>query len=68
MDRMSQNGFIQTKDTERLGLDARFWRTTAALTFLMFATSLMNGVVFPLFDPIFPTRATFPSPPTRAYS
>jgi DNA-binding CsgD family transcriptional regulator len=30
-----------------------FWRATVALALLMFATSLMNMVVFPLFDTIF---------------
>lgn len=33
--------------------DARFWRVTAALAFMTFSVSLMNQVVFPLFDSIF---------------
>lgn len=33
--------------------DASFWRVTAALTLITFSVSLMNQVVFPLFDPVF---------------
>jgi len=33
--------------------DAAFWRVTAALALISFSISLMNQVVFPLFDPVF---------------
>lgn len=35
------------------GVGNVFWRATVALALLMFATSLMNMVVFPLFDTVF---------------
>ena len=33
--------------------DVAFWRVTVALALMMFSVSLMNQVVFPLFDPVF---------------
>lgn len=33
--------------------DASFWRVTVALALMTFSVSLMNQVVFPLFDPVF---------------